>query len=131
MTFIPNSYSIILIICGLITLYMCVRVFRRYEIVVRWFGFMMLGIAIWALSYGLELSSTSLEQMLFWINVEYLGKVFIPAFGLLFLLKFTAKDKWPLGLLFLCKDFVEKNRGTSIRKMKTQICSTISLNVYI
>jgi hypothetical protein len=40
----------------------------------------MLGIAIWALSYGLELSSTSLEQMLFWINVEYLGIAFIPAF---------------------------------------------------
>ena len=94
MTFVPNSYSIILIICGLITLYMCVRIFRRYEIVVRWFGFMMLGIAIWALSYGLELSSTSLEQMLFWINVEYLGIAFIPAFWLLFLLKFTGKDKW-------------------------------------
>lgn len=73
---------------------MCVRIFRRYEIVVRWFGFMMLGIAIWALSYGLELSSTSLEQMLFWINVEYLGIAFIPAFWLLFLLKFTGKDKW-------------------------------------
>ncbi|OZA53988.1 MAG: hypothetical protein B7X75_08760, partial [Sphingobacteriales bacterium 39-40-5] len=94
MTFIPNAYSIILIICGLITLYMCVRIFRRYEIVVRWFGFMMLGIAIWALSYGLELSSTSLEQMLFWINVEYLGIAFIPAFWLLFLLKFAGKDKW-------------------------------------
>ena len=73
---------------------MCIRIFRRYEIVVRWFGFMMLGIAIWALSYGLELSSTSLEQMLFWINVEYLGIAFIPAFWLLFLLKFTGKDKW-------------------------------------
>ena len=94
MTFVPNTYSIILIICGLITLYMCVRIFRRYEIVVRWFGYMMLGIAIWALSYGLELSSTSLEQMLFWINVEYLGIAFIPAFWLLFLLKFTGKDKW-------------------------------------
>lgn len=94
MTFIPNSYSIILIICGLITLYMCVRIFRRYEIVVRWFGFMMLGIAIWALSYGLELSSTSLEQMLFWINIEYLGIAFIPAFWLFFLLKFTGKDNW-------------------------------------
>ncbi len=55
---------------------------------------MMLGIAIWALSYGLELSSTSLEQMLFWIDVEYLGIAFIPAFWLLFLLKFTGKDKW-------------------------------------
>lgn len=73
---------------------MCIRIFRRYESVVRWFGYMMLGIAIWALSYGFELSSTSLEQMLFWVKVEYLGIAFIPAFWLLFLLKFTGKDKW-------------------------------------
>lgn len=94
MTFSPNIYSIVLILCGLVTLYMCVRIFRRYEIVVRWFGFMMLGIAIWALSYGLELSSTSIRQMLFWINVEYLGISFIPAFWFLFIAKFTGRDKW-------------------------------------
>ncbi len=94
MTFSPNIYSIVLILCGLVTLYMCVRIFRRYEIVVRWFGFMMLGIAIWALSYGLELSSISLSQMLFWINVEYLGIAFIPAFWFLFIAKFTGRDKW-------------------------------------
>lgn len=94
MIFSPNIYSIILILCGLGTLIMCVGIFRRYEIVVRWFGFMVLGIAIWALSYGLELSSTSLDQMLFWINVEYLGISFIPAFWMLFIVKFTGRDQW-------------------------------------
>ncbi len=94
MTFSPNIYSVILILCGLFTLYMCIRVFRRYEAVVRWFGFTMLGIAIWALSYGLELSSTNLEQMLFWIDMEYLGIAFIPAFWFLFIVEFTGKDKW-------------------------------------
>lgn len=73
---------------------MCIRIFRRYEVVVRWFGFMVLGIGIWALSYGFELSSTSLEQMLFWINIEYLGISFMPAFWLLFIVKFTGRDKW-------------------------------------
>jgi PAS domain S-box-containing protein len=63
-------------------------------VVVRWFGFMVLGIGIWALSYGFELSSTTLEQMLFWINVEYLGIAFMPAFWLLFIVKFTGRDKW-------------------------------------
>ena len=94
MTFIPNTYSIILIICGLIALCICIRIFRNNEIVVRWFGFMILGIAIWALSYGLVLSSTNLEQMLFWINVEYLGISFLPVFWLFFLLKFTGNNKW-------------------------------------
>ena len=73
---------------------MCFRIFRRYEVVVRWFGFMVLGIGIWALSYGFELSSTSLEQMLFWINIEYLGIAFMPVFWLLFILKFTGREKW-------------------------------------
>lgn len=94
MTFAPNTYSSILILCGLVTFYMCYQIFRRYEIVVRWFGFMMLGIAIWALSYGFELSSYTLEEMLFWIKIEYLGIAFIPAFWLLFISRYTGKDKW-------------------------------------
>ena len=94
MTFSPNTYSIILILCGLVSLYMCIRIFRRYEVVVRWFGFMVLGIGIWALSYGFELSSSTLKQMLFWINIEYLGIAFMPAFWLLFIVKFTGRDKW-------------------------------------
>jgi PAS domain S-box-containing protein len=72
---------------------MCIRILSRYEVVVRWFGFMVLGIGIWALSYGFELSSTTLEQMLFWINIEYLGIAFMPAFWLLFIVKFTGRDK--------------------------------------
>jgi len=94
MTFNPNTFSIILILCGIVTLYMCFRIFRRYEVVVRWFGFMVLGIGIWALSYGFELSSTTLEQMLLWINIEYLGIAFMPAFWFLFIVKFTGRDKW-------------------------------------
>ena len=55
---------------------------------------MLFSIGIWSLSYGFELSSTTLEQMLFWQNVEYLGIVLIPAFWLLFILKFTGRDKY-------------------------------------
>ena len=55
---------------------------------------MLFSIGIWSLSYGFELSSTTLEQMLFWQNIEYLGIVFIPVFWLLFILKFTGRDKY-------------------------------------
>lgn len=94
MIFIPNSFSIILILCGLITLYLCIRIFRRYELVVRWFGYLLFSIGTWSLSYGFELSSTTLEQMLFWQNIEYLVIVLIPAFWLLFILKFTGRDRY-------------------------------------
>jgi PAS domain S-box-containing protein len=94
MTFIPNIYSIVLIASGLTTLVLCINIFRRYELVVRWFGFMVLSIAVWALSYGFELSSTTLNEMLFWINLEYLGVSFLPACWFFFIVKFTGKDEW-------------------------------------
>lgn len=101
MTFNPNIYSITLIISGLITFCMCCRILRRYEVVVGWFGFMMLGIAVWALSYGFELSSSTLDEMLFWINFEYLGIAFIPVFWLLFISRYTGKDKWLTNTNFI------------------------------
>lgn len=94
MTFIPNIYSTVLILSGIVTLLLCFNIFRRYEIVVRWFGFMVLSIAVWALSYGFELATTNLEEMLFWINFEYLGISFLPACWFFFIVKFTGKDEW-------------------------------------
>ncbi len=94
MTFIPNIYSIILIASGVITLLLCFNIFRRYEIVVRWFGFMVLAIAVWALSYGFELATTNLGEMLFWIKIEYVGISFLPACWFFFIVKFAGKDEW-------------------------------------
>lgn len=94
MTFIPNIYSSVLIASGIITLLLCINIVRRYEIVVRWFGFMVLSIAVWALSYGFELATTNLREMLFWINFEYVGVSFLPACWFFFIVKFTGKDEW-------------------------------------
>ncbi len=94
MIFVPNIYSSVLIASGIITLLLCINIFRRYEIVVRWFGFMVLSIAVWALSYGFELATTNLDEMLFWIKFEYLGISFLPACWFFFIVKFTGKDEW-------------------------------------
>jgi len=94
MTFNPNIYSTVLIVSGLVTLLLCINIFRRYEIVVRWFGFMVLSIAVWALSYGFELATTNLQEMLFWIRLEYVGVSFLPACWFFFIVKFTGKDEW-------------------------------------
>ncbi len=94
MTFIPNIYSSVLIASGVITLLLCINIFRRYEIVVRWFGFMVLSLAVWALSYGFELATTNLREMLFWINFEYVGVSFLPACWFFFIVKFSGKDEW-------------------------------------
>jgi PAS domain S-box-containing protein len=94
MTFYPNIYSSILLAAGLCTLLLCLHIFRGYDRMVRWFGYMVLCIAIWGLSYGFGLASNQLPELLFWINVEYLGVSFAPACWLFFVLKFTGKEEW-------------------------------------
>lgn len=61
---------------------------------IRWFAITMLLISIWALAYGFELSSQSLDTMLFWIKIEYIGISFAPAAWLWFCLKYTGLEKW-------------------------------------
>jgi len=55
---------------------------------------MVLAIAVWALSYGFELATTNLSEMLFWIKLEYLGVSFLPACWFFFIVKFAGKDEW-------------------------------------
>ncbi len=47
---------------------------------------------IWAVGYGFELMSETLDMMLFWIRVEYLGISFIPAILIQFTLAFTGRE---------------------------------------
>lgn len=61
---------------------------------IRWFAITMLLISLWALAYGFELSSQSLDTMLFWIKIEYIGISFAPAAWLWFCLKYTGLEKW-------------------------------------
>lgn len=94
MHFPNNLFSITLILGGLATLAVSWMIFKKAGGAVRWFGFMMLTIAIWAIAYGCELSTDSLRQMLFWINIEYIGISFLPPLWIVFVIGFTGKDDW-------------------------------------
>ncbi len=61
---------------------------------VRWFAVTMLLVAIWALGYGLELMSETLEAMLFWVKIEYVGIALAPGTWIWFCLKYTGLEKW-------------------------------------
>lgn len=47
---------------------------------------------IWAVGYGFELMSETLDMMLFWIRIEYLGIAFIPSILIQFTLSFTGRE---------------------------------------
>jgi PAS domain S-box-containing protein len=98
-----NPFAITLIVSGLITLLVAWMIFKKTSGTVRWFGYVMVGIAIWAISYGCELSSDTLSQMLFWINIEYLGIALLPPLWIVFVIAFTGKEKWltPLNCILI------------------------------
>jgi len=104
MDFTFNSYAIILIFCGIVTLFFSYQLFGKKGESVRLFGFMLLSNALWSLGYGLELASNTLGQMRFFINIEYLGITTLPVTWFLFCLHLRGKDSWyknPLNLSVL------------------------------
>lgn len=109
MQFDFNAFSLTLLTFSALTVFLSILIFQKLGSIVRWFGGLMLAIAIWAAAYGLELASSSLSQMLFWINVEYIGIASLPTLWIVFIIKFIGKDKWlkvplvgPLFLFSLC-----------------------------
>ncbi len=61
---------------------------------VQWFAVTMLLVSIWAIGYGMELLSKTLEGMLFWVKIEYIGIALAPGTWIWFCLKYTGLDKW-------------------------------------
>jgi signal transduction histidine kinase len=102
MNFTYNAYAIILLACGSLTAILSNYIFRRGGNAVKWFSFMMLANSIWSIAYGLELASSSLSQIKFFINIEYIGIATLPLCWFLFCLSFCGKECWykkPLNLI--------------------------------
>jgi diguanylate cyclase (GGDEF)-like protein len=60
--------------------------------------------SIFTFSYAFELSSTSLEQIIFWLRVEYLALPFIPVFLLLMCIEYVGqkiKKVWQYALFII------------------------------
>ena len=55
----------------------------------RYFSLLAACCAIYSFFYALEISSSDLELILFWIKAEYIGIAFIPSLIILFILSYT------------------------------------------
>lgn len=86
-----NIFSFLLFLAALPTGAICYILIQK-EGASKHFGFMMGVTTIWAVAYGLELMSHTLEMMLFWIRIEYLGIALIPAYLIQFTLAFTGRE---------------------------------------
>jgi len=99
MEFIFNPFSIILLLSGLLVGGLSIYIAFKVEDSTRWVALTMLCAAIWGFFYGLELSVSTKESMLFFVKLEYFGISFIGAFWLIFSLKFTSYQSKNHGLI--------------------------------
>ncbi|MFD2035259.1 histidine kinase N-terminal 7TM domain-containing protein [Belliella marina] len=89
-----NVFSLTLLVSGFIVTVLSSIIIFRLNDYVKWFAFTMLFVSLWSLAYGFELASTTLEDMLFWIKIEYIGIAFVPGVWIWFCLKYAGLEKW-------------------------------------
>ena len=88
--------SVVLVIAG-------IRLFKqKIESRVNYFSFLMFASAIYSFGYFLELNCITLNALLIVRNFEFLGSVFVPTFGLLFIIDLTKTRiiKQSAGILY-------------------------------
>lgn len=88
-----NNYSFILLVTGLFAVLLALLLIRKSNSAAKVFGVNMLFTALWAVAYSLELSSSTLPDMLIWVNVEYIGITMLPVTWIAFVVCFTGKTK--------------------------------------
>ena len=94
MDFSFNIYALTLIFFGSITLLLSLYILNNETGAVKWVGLLMLSNSIWSVGYGLELGSSTLGQMKFLIDIEYLGIVSVPVNWFIFCVDLAGKEKW-------------------------------------
>ncbi|MGM0945609.1 MAG: histidine kinase N-terminal 7TM domain-containing protein [Bacteroidota bacterium] len=89
-----NFFSSILIFTSIVVVGLSSFLAIKLNDSTRWISLTMIFVSTWSFFYGLELSSKSLEDMLFWIKLEYLGISFTPAIWVIFTLRYTGYPGW-------------------------------------
>jgi len=91
----PNPIALSMLIPTAISLALALYAFTRRKVVgARAYGFVMLSIAWWSFTYGLELASLDLGTMLFFGYLIYIGVVTMPVLYLILVLLYTGREQW-------------------------------------
>ena len=101
-------YILVLLIASVLNLFLAVYVycFRRGKAGSTAFIGLIMAITFYSLGFALEIMSTSLNQIIFFIKLEYIGIAFFPVLWLVLILQFTGRERWVtrpfiLGLLII------------------------------
>ena len=90
-----NIFIIILLTNAIVATSMAIMLGRKHRAPGRnamvW---MLAGLAVWALCYAMITLSLSLEAKIFWLRMENIGILTVPAFWLIFTVQYAQVDKW-------------------------------------
>ena len=89
-----NPYALPLFFAASISVGLALFMLRRRTIVARAFTVLLLLIAEWSLTDGLELMSADLPSILLWDKATFFGLVTVPVACLIFVLVYTGRDRW-------------------------------------
>jgi diguanylate cyclase (GGDEF)-like protein/PAS domain S-box-containing protein len=90
-----NPLALFVFLCGGITLSIAIYAWRRRSIPgAHAFSIFMVLMSVYILGYSMELASQTLELMLFWGKIEYIGIGFFPTVCLIFAAQYSGQDKW-------------------------------------
>jgi diguanylate cyclase (GGDEF)-like protein/PAS domain S-box-containing protein len=88
-------FAVILILNAVIASSVAFLLRRRYRAPGRDAMLWMLGgLTIWTFAYAMITLSTSMEAKLFWLKIENIGILTVPAFWFIFTLQYTRMDRW-------------------------------------
>jgi len=89
------GYVCPLLMLAAIAMGLAVFVWRRYQepeaMSCVW---LMLGVSGWLLGYAGQLASQEISAKVLWAKIAYLGIVVVPPAWLIFVLRFTQRDRW-------------------------------------
>lgn len=90
-----NPYALSLLGSALISSILGIFVWRlRNRASTSAFPMLMFSLSWWSLTYGLEVASTDIATMRFWLRLEYFGIAASPVLWLLFAVQYAGKGPW-------------------------------------
>jgi diguanylate cyclase (GGDEF)-like protein len=90
-----NSLSLLMLFTALISLLLSLYIYKRIKNPAMFNLLLILvAVTVWALGYGLELSTTNLQYMKIFLIFSYFGIATIPVLWLLFVARYAGKDGW-------------------------------------
>jgi len=88
----PEILTTILLASGFFTLFLAGLAVKHLPGRGVWsFIAVLLCSSVYSIGYGMEISSVTLDDILFWSNIQYLGISFFPAFYIIMCLKYTGR----------------------------------------